>query len=272
MHRLYSHPSPQRKPQHPDAALCDAAAMYYSLFLNMDSPFHSIYTVSWHSGTFGANIKQSTWRDAMFASSKIKPQLTAQVEHFALIESHVCYFSSSSRAFFFFFHLFLFREQILGERSLSGGSPPLSPAHQHASFNHSHISIHLPQAMNYSTLRLPHENGERRHEKSLFPVFTLLLTPPPPLFPLPSGSLPHAPLSLSGTGRSKMAGNQLPPISVHFLPWRCLIVNTRAGFMLFIPKLRHYQQSNQTMFPVTVSNSAHSAQVIWQCEELQIQL
>ena len=87
------------------------------------------------------------------------------------------------------------RDHSAGEALLS-----LSPAHRHASFNHLHISIHLPQAMNYSTLQLPHENGERRHEKSLFPVFTLLLTlpppPPPPLLPLSSGSLPHAPLSL----------------------------------------------------------------------------
>lgn len=114
-------------------------------------------------------------------------QLTLQVEHFALNEMH--------------FHLFLFSLLVKQVRDHSAGEALLSPAHQHAPFNHLHIIIHLPQAMNYSTLGFPHENSERGHENCLFLVFTLPLTPPPFSLFLGSVSLPHAPLSLTQGGQ-----------------------------------------------------------------------
>lgn len=117
MHRLCSHPSLHRKPQRADIALRDAAAaMYYSPFLNMDSPFHSIYTVSWSLESDGANkgTKQSTCMCVMLCF--------AQVEHFVLNEMYVCYFGSSTGAFLF---VPFFSVGGAGERSLSGGSPPL---------------------------------------------------------------------------------------------------------------------------------------------------
>lgn len=45
----------------------------------MDSPFHSIYTISWHSESFREHVDV---RDGVFACSKL--QLTAQIEHFVL--------------------------------------------------------------------------------------------------------------------------------------------------------------------------------------------
>lgn len=124
-------------------------------------------------------------------------------ERFELYEMHLCYFSSSAgaRSFVPFFSV-----GGAGERSLSGGSPPLSPAHQHASFNHLHIFIiHIPQAMNYSTLQFPHENSERRHEECLFPVFSLfsLFLSSSPSFPSGSVSLSLMHHCHSGTARTK---------------------------------------------------------------------
>lgn len=73
------------------------------------------------------------------------------------------------------FHLFLLsRWRGRWEITQRGKPSSLWPAHQHASFNCSLIFIiHLPLAMNYSTLVFPHENCERWHKESWFPVFTL---------------------------------------------------------------------------------------------------
>lgn len=56
--------------------------------------------------------------------------------------------------------------------TLRGKPSPLTLAHQYASFNHTHIFIiHLPLAMNYSTLGFPLEINDRRRNECLFLFF-----------------------------------------------------------------------------------------------------
>lgn len=122
----------------------------------------------------------------------------------------------------------------------------LSPAHQHATFNHLHIIIHLPQAMNYSVLGFCHENSERIACSSslLFLFLSLLLLS---LFPSAQSSS-HLHCCHSGRGRMEIGRNYPPPIMCTCsIPWRHLNAKTEAGLMLLCQKKSTQIISKQTM-------------------------
>lgn len=146
------------------------------------------------------------------------------------------------------FHFFLFYVLVEQVKDHSAGEAfPLflstaHQLHQHASFNHLYIFIiHLPQAMNYSIVRFPHENSERRHEECLFPVFSLLSLVLS-LFSLwPSLPLSHAALSLCHSENKD--GDVLAS--------RCLNVKTEAEVCVLLPK-SNVIASKQIMLPVAL--------------------
>lgn len=108
--------------------------------------------------------------DGVFASEQ-KPSSQCRLNTLRSMKMHVRYLSCSIGAFSL---VPVLPVGDAGERSLSGEALH-TPAHQHESFNHLPTIIPLPQAMNYSTLRFPHENGKRRHENCLIACSLSLL-------------------------------------------------------------------------------------------------
>lgn len=137
------------------------------------------------------------------------------------------------------------------------GKPLFSPAQQHSSFNHLHIIIRLPQAMNYSVLGFCHENSERIACSSSLLFLSLLLLS---LFPSArSSSRLHC--CHSGRGRTAMGRNHPPPVvCTCSIPWRHLNAETEAGLRLLCQKKSTRIIAKQN---VISRNSAHKIRKKW---------